>query len=153
MDERLKIEIGSNRCVYAKDVYLTWIVPGVINLIINNRYIKFDFDMNCFVMEGKPLHCISIENQMQPCCVSAEAARGGWCLDCKDMGRYQSIVLTNNIILPQPRNIRPQGKVLGVIEANGIYSPEAKSFDDEENRFDCLRFETGGRVARIWKVK
>jgi hypothetical protein len=153
MDERLKIELSSRHHIYAKDVYLTWIVPGTINLIINNKYIKFDFEMNCFVLENKPIHCISIENQMQPCCVSAEAARGGWCMDCEDLGRFQSIVFTNNIILAQHRNTRPQGKVLGVIEANGIYSPEAKSFDDEENRFDCLRFETGGRVAQIWKVR
>ena len=83
----------------------------------------------------------------------AEAARGGWGIDCEELGRYQSIVFTDNIVLAQNRNIKPNGKVLGIIEATGVYTSEAKSFGDEENRFDCLKFKAGGRTSKIWKVK
>jgi len=151
VDETLIIEISDNYFIYAKDVYLTWLLPGSINLIINDRYIAFDIDRGCFVLEGNPMHSINISNHMRPCCVSAGSCRSGWA-NCEDMGRFQSIAFADNIILAQHRNNKPQGKILGRIENTGIYSPEAKSFDDEKHRFNCIRFGTGGRVSKIWKV-
>ena len=153
MDETLRVELNSNHSVYTDSVYLTWIVPGTINLIINNRYIRFDFKQNCFMMEKKQLYCISIENQLRPYCVDVKGARGGWGIDCEEFGKFQTIVFTNNVVLAQYKTTKPNGRVIGIIEPCGIYTPEAQSFEDEDNRFDCLRFEKGGRPSKIWKVR
>ena len=152
MDELLKIGINTG-LVYSKNVCLKWIVPGVVHLIINNKYLKFDFDENCFKLEEKPIYFLSIENQTIPCCVDTYATRESCSIDSLNLGRYQSIVFDDNAILAQHRNTRPEGKVLGIIESTGIYKPEAKLFDDDQNRFDCLKFVTGGRNSRIWKVR
>tara|TARA_Y100000034_G_scaffold103692_1_gene129566 strand:+ start:35999 stop:36466 length:468 start_codon:yes stop_codon:yes gene_type:complete len=155
MDERLCVQINSpDHQVFPVDgVYLTWIVPGTVNLIINNRYITFNFVERCFVMEEQIIHCLSITNHMRGCCVATEGARGGWCIDSNRLGKYQQLVITNNLVLGQYKTNQPAGKVVAIIEEHGLYTPEAKSFDDVEERFDCVRFQTGGRISRIWKVK
>lgn len=152
MDENLRIEINSNHSIYTNSVYLAWIIPGVINLIINDRYIRFNFEDNCFVMEKKQIHCIAIENQLKPCSVKVLGARGGWGIDCENFGKFSYICFTNNMILGQFRN-STNGKVIGIIEPTGIYTPEARSWQDEINRFDCMRFDKGGRASKIWKVR
>lgn len=154
MDEKLVVEINSSGYkVFTSNVYVTWIIPGVVNLIINDRYIPFNFAENCFTMERKPLYCVEIRNQVYRHSVTVEGARGGWCVDTEDFGKWESIIFTNNVILIQQRRCNNAGKVVAIIEDKGLYTPEAQSFDDEENRFDCFRFETGGPLSKIWKVR
>lgn len=151
-ESQLCIEInGPQHVLFSKQIYLTW-VPGGANLNINGRVLYFSFKQNCFVIRDRPIFVIGIHNQLKNCDVITFGTRGSWSENFEKIGKYQQIVFTNNQILGQYKRENPEGEIIGHIKKNGIYKPEAISFDDCKNRFDCIRFKFGGRSAKIWKV-
>jgi len=151
MDEYLRIEINSNHSIYSKDVYLSWIRKNEVCLVINGQHIPFNFESKCFELEEKPLFSISMSNSMIPCCIEIEARTDGWKGD-EYLGKFQHIVFCNDLILTQFSTNSTKGTILAAIKPEGIYTPEANSFLDDENRFDFIDFLCGGRTSKIWKV-
>lgn len=159
MDERLLIELN-DWTIYTKESYLIWESPGQVSFIVNDFHkIKFDWEENCFRIENNYIFSINIRNQLRPRCVAVECSPLGGLhnqelyIGGEEIGKYDNLVICNNLILAQYRNTRPEGKIVACIEYNGFYTPEATCWKDTDNSFDIVKFECGGHFSKIWKVR
>jgi len=154
MEDNLCIEVNSSNSdskMYMPNIKIEYLDYKKVYINFGHQHIYFNFEENRF---DTSLSILKITNNRERFkdknfvklqIVSSENGSN----ELLTFGDYKELLIANNLIIGKKETL---SDIIAIIDEDGIFTPDAKSAEDEDHKFGGFIIAPKSYKPKIWKV-